>query len=776
MRRIASFLIGLLLTGTVSAQWQAYTSSRDVLALSDAPGAIWAASSGGIFRYDKASGEINGYTVVDGLYDIQAKSLAYDPQRDMVWIGYGDGTLDRLEVSSGVVRTFFDIQRSERFPSKDINRLYIQGDSLLIATDFGLVVFDPERAEVRDTYTKLGSFSSPVVVRDLIFSEIPQGGPGMWLATDQGVAFASLDSPNLQDPTAWTTENAIFPSENLNAIAEFGGSIYVGSAHGLNQRTATGSYPNTGRTTREVLDMGVLSDRLLVLTAFAVNGLTDAGGYHSHAPGFLSLRALIVDDTQNFWVGDRDSGLNHYDQPTGTTQATLLTAEIYPEGPYDSPFGDMVVDAQGSLWAAQVEGLVRAGFYRLDRDGSWTNYTQRFYTELVGKSNYWRIYSDDQGNTWAGSRGGGLAQVTSDGTISVFDHTNSSLLPASATESYVIVAGMTGDDDGGVWFTNMAAPIPLHVRSADGQWASLQPISCSGGLGSTTTLGLIYHDSGGIKWIIVNDRNDLRLTIGILALDTQGTPADALDDQCQFFGGRGSGGRGLPSPQINALTEDGSGRVWIGTDEGPAYFFTSTLAASDPSVDASWPVIDQGTDDAAYLFRGLKINDIVVDPSGQIWFATDNGAYLVSDNNGFEIEDRFTADNSPLLSDNVIAISVDGTTGLVYMSTDKGLVSYQGRSVEPATEVQDLFVYPNPVRIEGNNDPEIAIEGLVAETTVKIITVHGELVQELSVRGGRVTWNGRDRNGRLVPSGIFLVAAIGNNGEGTAFGKIAVIR
>jgi len=773
---IIIFLLSLWIMGPASAQWMAYTSSRDVRALSPAPGAIWAASSGGVFRYDTFSGEINAYTAVDGLHEIQANALAYDVRRDIVWIGYGDGTIDRLDVGTGTVRAFYDIRRSDRFPSKEINQLYVRGDSLFVATNFGVVVFDPVRAEIRDTYSKLGWLSSPVAVRDMIFAEVPQGGLGLWLATDQGIAHVPMDAPNLQDPAAWTIETDINPSSNLNAIAGFGGTIFVGSARGLSRRTDSGYYENTRRTTRDVLDLAALPDRLLILSLFTVAAETDRGAYVTQARGYLNLRTLIVDDQQNFWVGDADKGLSHYERPSGTGEAALITGEIYPSGPFDSPFGDLAVDTEGSLWAAQVEGLTRAGFYLLEQDGTWTNFTQRFFDELAGRSNYWRVHTDAQNNAWAGSRGGGLARVDASRTVTIFDHTNSSLQPAAGTESYVIVSGMANDEDDALWLTNLIAPSPLHVRTSDDQWTAFAPLACSGGLGITTALGRILVDSSGIKWIVAQSRLDLRLTVGIIALDTGGTPTDPSDDRCQFFGGRGSAGRGLPSPQINTIIEDDRGRVWIGTDEGPAYFTSSTFAATDPAAQSTWPVLRQPGEEASYLLRGLIINDIAVDPSGQIWFATDNGVFLVSDYNGFAMEDRFTSENSPLLSDNVEAIAIDGGTGLVFMATDKGLVSYQGRAVQSATTVQDLFIYPNPVRIMGEQSPEISIEGLVAETQVKILSVNGELVAEFPTRGGRAAWDGRDRNGQLVPSGVYLVAAVGSSGEGTAYGKVAVIR
>jgi hypothetical protein len=56
------------------------------------------------------------------------------------------------------------------------------------------------------------------------------------------------------------------------------------------------------------------------------------------------------------------------------------------------------------------------------------------------------------------------------------------------------------------------------------------------------------------------------------------------------------------------------------------------------------------------------------------------------------------------------------------------------------------------------------------------VTAAGELVQRMATRGGQATWDARDLNGQLVPSGMYLVIAVGNAGEGRGVGRVAIIR
>lgn len=81
------------------------------------------------------------------------------------------------------------------------------------------------------------------------------------------------------------------------------------------------------------------------------------------------------------------------------------------------------------------------------------------------------------------------------------------------------------------------------------------------------------------------------------------------------------------------------------------------------------------------------------------------------------------------------------------------------RLTQPANGLQDVFVYPNPVRVPRQGS-ELAVAGLPPNATIRIFSPTGRLVQVLSVQDGRrggTIWDLRDRRGRLVPSGIYLI-------------------
>jgi hypothetical protein len=172
----------------------------------------------------------------------------------------------------------------------------------------------------------------------------------------------------------------------------------------------------------------------------------------------------------------------------------------------------------------------------------------------------------------------------------------------------------------------------------------------------------------------------------------------------------------------------------------------------------------------------VTVNDLEVDPSGQIWVATTSGAYLVN-TAGNAVVRHLTTANSPLASDAVLGVSVDGRSGTVYLLTDRGLYAAPGDARRPSVDSDALTVAPNPFR-PATATAGVLVSGLRdAQSAVRILTPSGEAVFSADVAGGSFRWDGRDsRTGEVVPSGVYLVAGAGQQGGGAVYGKIAVIR
>jgi hypothetical protein len=175
---------------------------------------------------------------------------------------------------------------------------------------------------------------------------------------------------------------------------------------------------------------------------------------------------------------------------------------------------------------------------------------------------------------------------------------------------------------------------------------------------------------------------------------------------------------------------------------------------------------------ASYLFKGEEVRSIAVDGADRKWIATKNGVWLISAD-GEKVIERFTEDNSFLLSNDVKRITVDGHTGETFFATAKGICSYKGAATEGSVTNQNLLVYPNPV--PPNYTGTIAIKGLAQNSFVKITELNGRLVYQTKSLGGQAIWNGRDYKGRQISSGVYLVLITDEGRQDRAAGKIVFI-
>jgi hypothetical protein len=145
---------------------------------------------------------------------------------------------------------------------------------------------------------------------------------------------------------------------------------------------------------------------------------------------------------------------------------------------------------------------------------------------------------------------------------------------------------------------------------------------------------------------------------------------------------------------------------------------------------------------------------IAVDGADRKWVATKNGAWLVSAE-GDKVIYRFTETNSPLLSNDVKRIAIDGKTGEIFFATANGICSFRSTATEGGETNNNVLVFPNPV--PPGYSGTIAIRGLVNNAIVKITEMDGRLVYQTKALGGQAVWDGKDYKGRKISTGIYLV-------------------
>ena len=185
---------------------------------------------------------------------------------------------------------------------------------------------------------------------------------------------------------------------------------------------------------------------------------------------------------------------------------------------------------------------------------------------------------------------------------------------------------------------------------------------------------------------------------------------------------------------------------------------------------------NDGTNLADYLLSGIDVTCMAIDGGGRKWFGTKaNGVYLISADNMTQVK-HILSSNSLLLSDNILSIAINNATGEVFFGTDKGLCSYMSDATTPSDRPgeDNTYVYPNPVK-PGYTGP-ITIVGLSMNADVKIVTTNGVLVAAGISNGGSFIWDGKDKSGKPVASGVYMVESADEDGNNGVVCKVAIVR
>jgi len=375
---------------------------------------------------------------------------------------------------------------------------------------------------------------------------------------------------------------------------------------------------------------------------------------------------------------------------------------------------------------------------------------------------------------FAGSRNG-LFEFLNGKFVKFYNNENSPIEPYNGkSKNSQLVTGVKFDNNGNLWLLNSQAPTASLIKmSPDGTFTKynhpeLMKLNDNGYVNkSNGNLQSIFFDSNEVMWFVNN--NYL-----LPALYQYNTKSDAIIAYEKFVNQDGStitiGGG------VKCVIEDLEKNIWIGTNVGPFMLERSQINSGGSIFTQVKVPRNDGTNLADYLLTGMDVQSIALDGAGRKWFATNgNGVFLISNDNMSQIH-HFTTENSPLLSDNVVSIAINNSTGEVFFGTDCGLCSYMSDATTPSTDMtkDNVWAYPNPVNPDYTGS--ITIVGLTLNADVKILSSNGALIAEGKSNGGTFIWDGCDREGNKVSSGIYMVATATNEGKKGTVCKIAVIR
>jgi len=453
-----------------------------------------------------------------------------------------------------------------------------------------------------------------------------------------------------------------------------------------------------------------------------------------------------------------------------------LVKTLDPGGPKYNFFGYMKF-LNGRLYTCNGDFNNNASIQLLENN-KWNIYQDDNISITTGVTYQGLVCLDidpqDNNHLFAGGRNG-LYEFNNSKFVKYYDYTNSPIERFDGSnKEYQLTTGLKYDKLGNLWILNSVAPTASLIKMTGTEFtkynkSELMKLYSGGIYKSNGNLRNMIIDSDGKMWFI----NSNWVLPAVYQYDIDNDVIKAYET---FINQDGTA-INIVDQGINCITEDKDGNIWIGTTVGPIVLLKEDKSKNADEVTFTQVKVprNDGTNYADYLLAGININSIAIDGGGRKWFGTDgNGIYLISADNMQEIQ-HFTAENSPLLSDFIFSIAINNTNGEVYFGTTMGLCSFVSDATESNTEMtkDNVWAYPNPVT-PGYTGP-ITITGLTYNADVKILASNGAIVKEGRSNGGTFIWDGCNKDGNRVASGIYMVATATNTGEKGTVCKIAII-
>jgi hypothetical protein len=630
--------------------------------------------------------------------------------------------------------------------------------------------------EVKDTYY-IGTNAAYVNVLDMC-----SDGQNLYAATANGIYTASMTAPNLANFTYWSVlhggSGITLPLGTYNQIASFNGKTYFNFSKnmtsGTYQQDTVYSYdPALNQWARFESQMDCHSIRAAygyLLTAHNGDVIVYDGGlnkvnivFGTPFGGFAVNAAIKGSGGLDIYTADHFMGLVY---SINSYKATSYA----PNGPhkpdvfamaYSNGTISLAPGSHADNWGNRYNNAGLSTFINEEwATNDYTNYPILgtdfdFISTAIDPSNPKHILYGSLGFGVFEFLGGNLS------TIYNYHHGNCSLKPRSVSDTMTWVGGMNFDPAGNLWVTNLFTNDLLHCREPNGTWHAFD---CSSIIGNVE-VGNVIVGQNGIKWAILPRGR------GILLYDDRGTLSNPNDDRIKqliFTKGKGA----LSGTDVYSIIEDKNQQIWVGTDAGICVFYNPDNMFANTGYDAQQILIQQGVH-VQILMETQTVTALAVDGANRKWIGTASGGAFLMSADGTQQIYNFNKDNSPLLSNNINAITINGKTGEVFFGTDQGVVSFRSTATEGGDSFSDVYAFPNPVKHD--YEGPIAIKGLTTNAEVKITDISGELIYQTKALGGQALWDGKNFKGERARTGVYIVFCSDTDGKQTLITKILFI-
>lgn len=729
----------------------------------------------GLFYYDKGDNSYNRVSKVEGLSDVEPILVKSNPYNNSLFIAYDNANIDVIK--NDVVINISDIKRKQILGNKKINSVTFIGKYAYTSTSLGIIVIDTDNGEIKESYV-IGPGGSYLNVY-----ECAVNNTHIFAATSSGLYYAPLNNTNLSNFQVWSREQSL-PSGPFNSIVNFKGNIitnyskYIDTGNTQLQDTlytfngtVWSEYPFKSHDIYSYTIKKIVADnaknRIGFIDYSNIDVKDDAGNHVARMWGYsssigINANDLIFDSDLNYiWVADRFLGLTKCRLNTASSVPDTYERFV-PNGPHTFLVNEVKID-KSKLVVAPVfltdyptPSYFQEGVYVFEND-AW-----RHVRKVIGGPffdiNTVAFDPKDNNHLYAGSYGSGVLEITGDTVIAVFNNQNSPLPMADASSGIdTRVTSLETDEDGNLWVACAYSRKCINVRDAGGTWHTLQ-------FGNSHITDQLIVDKNKQIWAVT-------LSPSIVLYKNDGSFANPSTANSFTLTTADAEGK-ISGSVIYCIAEDNEGDIWIGTNKGVFVIYDPESIVGNQSYTAQQIYIEvEGV--TKILFETEDVSAIAADGANNKWVGTrKNGIFCISPDGKTELF-HFTKENSPLFSNNIIDVEVNPENGEVFISTDKGMISFQNSVIEGLENYEDVYAYPNPVK--PNYTGPVMIKGLINGSSLKITDAAGNFVYESTVEGGQAVWYAKNFKGERVASGIYLAMCATNDGSKKTVCKILVI-
>lgn len=759
-------------SNSVLGQWRDHLSYYSTNSVNKTDNKILVGSESSLFYYNPITDECERFSKVNGLSDAGVVLTAYDPETKTTIVTYENSNIDIVQ--EGKVYNISDIRIRSIEGSKEINSIYFNDSKAYLSCGFGIVVLDLKRKEIYDTYY-VGENSSKIEVNAVTINDT-----SIFAATVNGLLYAPKNSTALAASQTWKKVQNIANQgkDNLeitNLLSLGNGKLLITLP--IPETTFCDVFTFDGENwdtifENEYIKRLKLSEGKLIkiayrsLNIYDVNNLVNGGEIYHLSDEWNPVHGIHLDvndaeiGSQDLWLAHQTKGLIRLkDYRNGTHNKS----EHFPDGPKSNHIYSITASEDGKIYIAPGGKTIQNAPHGLASDiYTFDGWWWQSLSEVEGQDTIKDLLNvtidpNNPSHLMASSWWNGVIEIKDNKIINIYNSSNTDSVIQRHPYCYRI-ASVQYDASGNLLIANSMVENGFCYLNYHNEWGGFETYSF---VGENEILGMCLDKFYHYKLLWTSNNK-------ILVLNNDGEKIflnpnkGALDE----------------STKVNCVVQDMDGEIWIGTDKGikVAYGIENVFETSDGlhSNTECNNIIYQENGIAQYLLNFENITCIMIDGGNRKWVGTErNGIYVLSSTGGEQIY-HFTAENSPLISNRIISMAQNGTTGEVFIGTDRGLISYKAESIKGAEETGKLIAYPNPLR--PHHSGTIAIKGFVSDSDVRITDISGNSVAHIKSIGGQAVWNGKNFKGEDVASGVYLIFSSAEEGQKTASGKVLIIR